>query len=445
MSFPTEHSAEQIAPGLLESYRRSYPASWPSGVSALTGKRKGADEPRAKEIQSVRFDSGTWTVSRAQGWLRKKKMKSAVVPASGATLSTEDESEPEPGRPWDLIREGASSAPSPPSGFSAAAREEMRASMAVYRTQISSFAVDVRGGSITAAAARSRAEALLRRSYETAYRQGMSAFGVTRFGVFDTAYVEAAVKREMKFMSKFIDDMISGSGTVPYGVRAGQYVRSYETMYHVGEVQALPWESDIYWKLGSTDHCTDCVSLSEAGPYSKATLPMVPGGGATLCLTNCDCRLEFKLRRPRTKALETRPGRQSAIQSSGGTVPEGRRLPTPEELEEIRVLWGAVQEHRTAVRFGDAASKGAHASSRREANDALIEYLDGRLIHWTRSMEDTLFNPPPGGGVGGGFPAGGRAGIESAGAPSLGSAGSSVVSPGAASEEIPGLGAPGDG
>lgn len=308
---------------------------------------------------------------------------------------------------------GDSSAPAP--RFSPGAQTEMRASMAVFRREIETLVRGVTSGVYNDNTGRAAGERILNRSFEGAYRQGLASLGVTSFTDFDRTFVANSVANEMRFLNQLVRDVATGQGSIPYGIRAGYYGRGYESLYLVGQLQALPWETDIYWKLSATDHCKDCVSLADASPFSKATIPVVPGSGGTQCLFNCGCYLEYRLRQPQRPELVSREGRLDAIAASAGDVPEGRRLPTAEELDVIRGMWGKVQQYRTAVRFAPTELKGVYVAARRDANEALISYLDDNGIYWTRGMEDDLFNPPPGGGVGGGFPRTGADGIESDG------------------------------
>lgn len=45
------------------------------------------------------------------------------------------------------------------------------------------------------------------------------------------------------------------------------------------------------WHLGIADHCEDCRKLDGESPYSKETLPTVPGANETDCGFNCKCWL----------------------------------------------------------------------------------------------------------------------------------------------------------
>ena len=330
-----------------------------------------------------------------------------------------------------------------------ATNQEMVAAMGVYRQGVGNLIADVGSGSLGRAAALERAETLLQDSFESAYRQGLKSVGNVNFTTLDKAFVNAGVKSEMKFLERFVDDVSTRQGFVPYGTRAGWYGRGYQSMYTAGQVQGLPWETDIYWRLGGGEHCVDCISLNQANPYTKATVPTVPGAGATKCIFNCGCHLEYKKRPERTASLETPEGQQAVIDSFRTTAPAGKVLPSTADLVNIRQYWGAIQQARTGVRYADDALKGAYVASRRAANAELIAYLEkGGIagkepLYWTRGMEDALFNPPPGGGVGGGYAMTGRTGIRSDGTDiAVDAAAVSAAGKQTAREPIPDLGEP---
>lgn len=52
-------------------------------------------------------------------------------------------------------------------------------------------------------------------------------------------------------------------------------------------------DDDEYdWVMGLVEeHCSECPHWAANGPYTRATLSIFPGGGATPCLYNCECHL----------------------------------------------------------------------------------------------------------------------------------------------------------
>ncbi len=107
-------------------------------------------------------------------------------------------------------------------------------------------------------------------------------------------FISYQVGQEMKFMSKFADDIINGNGKMPYNRRLKMYSDSLTPMFEFGNVTYLPEDVLIEWILGITDkHCIDCLNLASNSPYKKKNLPAVPKSGNTRCLSNCCCSLKY--------------------------------------------------------------------------------------------------------------------------------------------------------
>jgi hypothetical protein len=141
--YPGHHVAVQIPAAELESFSHSFPRSWPEGVHAITGVRKGLnpDDARPREIHAVIFDAKVWKSGRAKKWLGDNAFKSD---------SFEEGSDGEPAPPADIdyytpdydgygyrwwVNEAR---------VNAGAKEEMVASMALYRTELANLVRNVR-------------------------------------------------------------------------------------------------------------------------------------------------------------------------------------------------------------------------------------------------------------------------------------------------------------
>ena len=133
--------------------------------------------------------------------------------------------------------------------------------------------------------------------FREAYLEGKLYSQSTEQGLsdYDNHMLSQIVAREMKFMSKFTDDVISGGGSMDYFKRLNMYVDSLVALFTAGKMAFIPEDSLIYWILGATDkHCEQCVSISARSPYRKRTLPTVPKAGDTVCLSNCKCSLKYE-------------------------------------------------------------------------------------------------------------------------------------------------------
>lgn len=442
------HVAVQIESKDLEDFSHSWPRSWPEGVHAITGVRKEKNRdpksPRNREIHAVVFEAKTWKAPRAKKWLGDNKFSSDGFEEGEGEPPAVDYGgigyDPDGSAFWSSYAWWMSEAGKSDAG----PRAEMVSSMALYRTEITNLVRNVRTGLVRAEAAAERGRSVLSRSYENAYRQGGRSVGSPRYEDFDREYVEAMVDLEHAYLASFLRDVEAGTGSMAYGVRAAAYTRGYEAMYHFGEMMGLPWESDVYWILGSKDHCVDCVSLEASSPYSQATLSTVPGAGGTTCLFRCDCRLEYVIRPALRADLETDEGIETAARAAAGEIPEGLRSPSAREIESIRGLWGRVERHRIASRYARTEIRGVHERASAAAAEALANFVDSRHLRWTAGMAEAIFNPPPGGGEGGGYARGGRRGVKSKGKVVDG-AGVTVFDPSVAAASVGDLGSPGDG
>lgn len=123
-------------------------------------------------------------------------------------------------------------------------------------------------------------------AFTEAYANG-KVFGQGHYnGVDETErrFIGYQVNREMEYMSKFADDIITGSGKMPYVRRMGMYSDGLDAMFGFGRLVYMPDEAKILWNLGETDkHCLDCIVFNAKNPYTKKTLPGYPKSGASRC------------------------------------------------------------------------------------------------------------------------------------------------------------------
>lgn len=109
--------------------------------------------------------------------------------------------------------------------------------------------------------------------------------------------LRAQFEEQSNFLSNFADDYVGGVTTEPRRMnfmnRAHLYALSMIGYYNLGALEAGSPGDQIYWKLGACDHCTDCPALHISGPYTRKTLPTVPGLGHTKCGHWCCCTLHI--------------------------------------------------------------------------------------------------------------------------------------------------------
>jgi len=74
--------------------------------------------------------------------------------------------------------------------------------------------------------------------------------------------------------------------------RAGLYSERGSFIYERAIMDTWPDTVLINWRLGIAEHCWECPILAQNSPYTKGTLPKIPGEGTTACGTSCKCSLE---------------------------------------------------------------------------------------------------------------------------------------------------------
>ena len=110
-------------------------------------------------------------------------------------------------------------------------------------------------------------------------------------------FIVKQTTEEMKYMKKFADDILNGTGKMSYKRRMNMYAGGLDPMFEFGNIAYLPEDVMINWVLGRTDkHCLDCLSFAYGSPYKKKELPGVPRSGNSRCLDNCRCSLEYTIK-----------------------------------------------------------------------------------------------------------------------------------------------------
>jgi hypothetical protein len=133
------------------------------------------------------------------------------------------------------------------------------------------------------------------KAFKDAYALGKEfGIGQTQLDDNERRFIVQQTTKEMQFMSNFANDLQNNSGVMDYTKRIEMYSGSLDSMFGFGRLVYLPEETRIIWTLGVTDkHCLDCLSFAAKNPYTKKTLPGFPKSGASRCLNNCRCFLNY--------------------------------------------------------------------------------------------------------------------------------------------------------
>lgn len=224
---------------------------------------------------------------------------------------------------------------------------------------------------------------LLDRSWRQAYRLGYAVRTGEAPPVLTDRLV-ADIDRQKRFASGFARDLADGvpeqKGRMGVGNRSALYGNSIGGAFNHGAVAAAAPNELIHWRLGATDHCSDCPVLAVSGPYTRNTLPTMPRNGETECRMNCACHLEFI----RTDGEVNTPIDQDVPFVDGALRPQkpppGFRLPTDDERLMLRDMEQRVNYARRQIAQTSGAEQREWVSRRRAASQARRELLEQRGI-----------------------------------------------------------------
>lgn len=185
-------------------------------------------------------------------------------------------------------------------------REELAAALLLLmsrtRAALSDLADQLEAGEITAEAFGDSAISLLGSAHAEAAALGVElgtgVGGVTAAD--EIAGLEAALG-DTGYMARFVADIIAGRYSTEEGPLDMEAIKRRLRLYAEGLlgtaneqwVKTLDATALITWHdTGDERECSDCPLLADGSPYTPATLPTVPGAGATQCITACRCWLE---------------------------------------------------------------------------------------------------------------------------------------------------------
>ena len=110
-----------------------------------------------------------------------------------------------------------------------------------------------------------------------------------------------AADEQSFYLNRFAADLDAGKYTDPetgdidhagISTRAQMYSGAMRGTANLSWLNYSEDDDEFDWVLGAVeDHCDDCPYLAEGSPYTKDTLPTVPGENQTPCLFHCKCHL----------------------------------------------------------------------------------------------------------------------------------------------------------
>jgi hypothetical protein len=167
-------------------------------------------------------------------------------------------------------------------------------SIAASDTAIGPLAQIAAGGGLSPADFNLLVRAELKQEYLRQYMLGIG--GRSRMTPADWGRCGSMLKEQYKYLGDFAKELADGKlSEAQIRARLSMYVNSSRTAYeraHSINAQALGMDEEA-WLLGDAEHCDDCMALNAEGWQPIGHFPE-PGAGATQCLTNCACFVDYR-------------------------------------------------------------------------------------------------------------------------------------------------------
>lgn len=205
----------------------------------------------------------------------------------------------------------------------------------LYSKQLSLNMKSLLSGKITKDEFMKSSKDLMSGVYAESYKLG-KYYGSNKYADLDDnerRFIVYQTTKELKFLDNFANDMVNGSGKMPYKRRMKMYVDSLDSMFGFGRLVYIPEDTTIIWKLGANDrHCPDCLMFAANNPYTKKTLPGYPKSGNTICLSNCYCSVIYYYNNT------TLNSEYDSFLLTGKEFNVNKELPTEEQYKDLMQL-----------------------------------------------------------------------------------------------------------
>lgn len=191
----------------------------------------------------------------------------------------------------DLETKAASDVPSQADfdEFSQAARRLLRGHMELYAS-----------GTVTEEQWFTAGKSLLEQMHtRAAYMGRLQSGGSPPMGQIDKDFGKIVASLEHNYLEQFKADLWGNryrrdDGTLMTELMTAR-IDTYAGRLRGTATEMLVGMSDDHhlwvWHLGGENNCYECPLFAEGSPYTKSTLPAIPGANETPCLFNCNCHL----------------------------------------------------------------------------------------------------------------------------------------------------------
>lgn len=162
------------------------------------------------------------------------------------------------------------------------------------RGVVNNYAASVVGGQISPSDWNTRMREEIKGEYIRQYLLGRGGRGSMTDEDFGS--IGGMLADQYRYLDSFAAEVAAGNlSEAQIAARARMYVNSAREAYERGHYRAVSGTHDeVRWMLGDSEHCSDCEDLAAVGWQSMDALSTYPGAGATACLTNCKCSLDYR-------------------------------------------------------------------------------------------------------------------------------------------------------
>jgi len=127
--------------------------------------------------------------------------------------------------------------------------------------------------------------------------------GLSQMTQADWGSIGGMVADQYRYLGGFAREVAAGNLTeAQVAARSRMYINSGREAFERASGRANAEADEAIWLLRPADHCSDCITLAGLGwqprepwPFTVGKSEAIPCNGATQCLTNCQCTIDYRV------------------------------------------------------------------------------------------------------------------------------------------------------
>jgi len=127
--------------------------------------------------------------------------------------------------------------------------------------------------------------------------------GLSQMTQADWGSIGGMVADQYRYLGGFAREVAVGNlSEAQVAARSRMYINSGREAFERARGRTEDEADEVAWTLNPAEHCPDCLDLAALGwqprepwPFTVAGGMAIPGSGATQCLTNCRCFLDYRV------------------------------------------------------------------------------------------------------------------------------------------------------